>query len=326
MRDINLLDDDKFQHDKEEDGDSFSNTYSADSRELTSDSQLSDSGIHSNVYDRSYTRSGSKKTGFVISALVIIAIAVIAYLLFYFTKDKSSFTKAEDGASSTADQSASENLPAEVNIAGETEVQVPVFVREMINSTRQGVNTVETILTAIPKDVNLTVIQYRDGNFLAELLSKSSSDVSGIKDKLQQGSPASNVKIISQDKKSIRGGTYQQALLNGSIDGGRSGSIRNPNYLNANDVKSEFSRLCTQEGLTLSQFEIKNEVRTSSHRKTPVIFRARGSKEAAIRFLNKVVDQNINVNFSKIVFIASENMSRDDMINLILNMEVFYQI
>jgi len=89
-------------------------------------------------------------------------------------------------------------------------------------------------------------------------------------------------------------------------------------------IKTEITQYCTQLGLNLKQFDVKNEIRTSTYRKIPVLVRTIGNKDAALNLLNKLIDKNMNVNLSKIVFIASER--NDQKINLILNMEIFYQI
>jgi hypothetical protein len=58
----------------------------------------------------------------------------------------------------------------------------------------------------------------------------------------------------------------------------------------------------------------------------PALFKAVGKKDAALNFLNRLTEQNINVNLSKIVFIASTNNFSNPDINLVLNLEIYHSL
>ena len=319
MVDINLLGDDREQQQEgDENSDNFSNTYSSDSRELSSESHYSDPDLDQNLYDKSYTRSSSRKALFTVIAIVcVIATLVVVY---YLTKssENDSITDSSELAIESADEPVVD-IPDEMEITEQPVVDVPVFVREMISSTQHGVKTVETILATIPRDVDFTMIQYRDGHFLAEILGKSANNISNLNNQLQQKLTSGNVKVLSRDKRNIMGYTYQQALLNGSFSNISTLSIKQPVYMNPTEIKTEFTQECRQLRLTLKEFEVRNEINTPNYRKTPVMVRAIGNKDAALNFLNRIIEKNINVNLSKIVFIVSDRNLKDRRINLILN-------
>jgi len=217
------------------------------------------------------------------------------------------------------------DISKEVSVTEQPAVEVPGFIKEMVNSTQHGIRTVETILATIPKDVNFTLIQYRDGNFLTELLGKSNANISDLNNQLQQKLAGGNVKV-TRDKRNIRGVSYQQALLDGNFSTVDVGLINIPNYMGSDEIKNEFTQFCQQLGLNLKQFDVKSEVRTANLRKIPVIFSAKGNKDSALNFLNKLIEKNINVNLSKIVLVPTAGNFNDKRINLILNMEIYHPI
>ncbi|MBN1154831.1 hypothetical protein JXB12_07910 [candidate division KSB1 bacterium] len=319
MVDINLLGDDKYQNDSEEESDNFSHTYSTDSKELTSDSHLSDSDLHS--YDRSYTRSSSKKSFFIIALIVSIAIIIIAYLLYNFSRDNGRKTKQLSDEIPASDKSATTDVLVPTPVPT-IEPDLSPFVRQMVTSTQNGIHTVETILNSIPQTINFTMIQYQDGNFLTEVIGNSSAEISQLNAQLQQ-TGSEQVKLLSQEQKTYQGINYQQALLNGSLSRPDGAILKEPSYLNVNNIKSDFQISCNQSGLNLKQFEVKKETQVSGYTKVPVFFRAVGTKKAAMDFLADLKNKNLNVNLSKIVLIGSEKLKSQDNINLILNMEVY---
>lgn len=327
MKDINLLGEDKFQNEGDDDSENFSQTYSSDSKELTSDSNVADSDMHSNYYDKSYTRSSSKKATYIIGALFVIAAFIIGYLLYKFTSDKSDFPATTESDISAPDRESSSALdtPTETGIIeAESAVNLPAFERELISATQKGVSAIESINALVPQNVNFTVIRYSDGNFLAEMLGNSSEDLTRIQENLLNASVTDNVNILSQEAKNVNGVNYQKALINGVVTGGSGMAMRRPEYLDVNSVKERFSQYCEEEGMRLKQFDIKSEVAATEFTKIPVMFKATGGKGAAVSFLKKLVDNNINVNLSKIVLI--QRVPGESDVNLILNMDVYTPI
>lgn len=322
MVDINLLGEETPQQKGEENNEDFSNTYSTDAKELTSDTHLSNSDMNDDIYDKSYTHSGSRKVIFIIVSLILIAsILSVGYYFISYKKNKSQLAESPDNKIEKTSKPSINTETSEISA-----VEVPLFVKEMISSSQHGVKVIETILTTLPPNINFTVIQYRDGNFLAELLGTSNTNFTDLNNKLQQKVSDGKVKILSQDKRTILGRTYKQTLLNGSITTPSIGFVKSPNYADSNSIKSKFSQYCKEIGLKLKQFEIKGETRTPNYKKFPVLFRAIGKKDAALNFLDKLIEENINVNLSKIVFIASERDLKNKNMNLILNMEIYHPI
>jgi hypothetical protein len=327
MVDINLFGEDSKEQDRDVPKDNFSDTYSSDTSELTSESNLSDSGLDSDIYGKNYSSTGSRKGLFIGLAFVIVAIiAVIGWLMMDFGKEKPKETKKEVAAKvpeainkTTPDLKTENTLPKSLP-------EVPQYVKKIVTSSQNGVKIVERILNNIPKDMNFTLIQYRDGNFLTEVLGNSSANFSSLNSQLNSSIPNGDIKIVSQDNRNIQGKNYKQSILSGKVNASTVEGISIPNYRNPNAIKNEFSNYCKESGLKMRQFDIGAENPTSEYVKSPVLFRATGSKEATINFLQMLIEKNLNVNLSKIVLIASNQSSTDKNITLNLNLEIYHPI
>ena len=328
MVDINLFGEDSPQEEeRDENNENFSETYSSDAKELTSEPPLQDSVIDDDLYDKSYTRSGSRKGVFIALAFVFAAIIVVVGIFVINSgKDKSKIVEVpiDETVVEPTKESAQDQTDLQMNI--KPTIDIPASVKAMISSSQQGVKTVEKIITTIPQNMSFTLIQYRDGNFLTELLGDNSANFSRLKDQLQQSMTNGEVKILSQSNKNIKDHNYKQTLLNGSINAPMLDTIEPPKYKDLGSIKSEFSQFCNKYGLKIKQFEISKEIKINDQTKTPVLFRAVGNKDAALNFLNTVIDENYNVNLSKIVLIASNTSLRTTDVNLVLNLEVYNPI
>ena len=104
------------------------------------------------------------------------------------------------------------------------------------------------------------------------------------------------------------------------------GNIRPPVYMSPGEVKNEFVQNCQAFGLTLKQFDTKNEVRSTDFRKIPVMFSAIGNTDSALNFLNNLVERNVNVNLSKISFLTVDGRLDNSRVKLILNIEIYHPI
>jgi len=328
MVDINLLGDEEEkspQEENETDND-FSDTYSDDSEELTAEQGFGDSDeLDQSIYG-AYDRGSSRKAIFILAGIIIVAaISVGAYFMFGTQKKQPQ----------TIDQPVVETQIKEPETKPQTEVpvedatptppavEVPGYVNEMSISTQHGVRTIETILSTIPQDIKFTLIQYRDGNFLSEVLGNSSSKFATLANQLKQRMSNGDVKIISQDTRRISGRAYQQALINGNVLPDGTSTVQFPSILSVNEVKAAFAQYCNQLDLSLKEFDVKSTINAGNYLKAPVIFKATGKKDAALNFLNRIIEQNINVNLSKIVFIASPRSFDNQNINLRLNLEIY---
>jgi hypothetical protein len=183
MVDINLLGEEKSPDEENENSENFSETVETDSSELPPEQEYSEEDeLDQSIYG-SYDQGTSKKAVFIVAGIVILAaITVGAY--FMLGSRKEDLPKEVEASSENQQVAKSDKQPEKVvEPSTETPVQsekpvenVPSFVKEMILSSQNGVRTVETIISSIPQDISFTMINYRDGDFLTEILANSSSN------------------------------------------------------------------------------------------------------------------------------------------------------
>jgi hypothetical protein len=330
MVDINLFGEDSKEQEPEQDRgvpkDTFSDTYSSDTSELTSESNLSDSGLDNDIYGKNYGSTGSRKGLFIGLAFVIVAIiAVIGWLMMDFGKEKPKEKKEVAAKVPEAITKTTPDLKTEPPISKPLP-EVPQYVKRIVTSSQNGVKVVEKILNNIPKEMKFTLIQYRDGNFLTEVLGNNSANFKSLNSQLNSSIPNGEIKIVSQDNRNVQGKNYKQSILSGKVSAPPSDAISAPNYKDRNSIKNDFSNFCKEAGLKMRQFDIGAENPTAEYVKSPVLFRATGSKEGIIAFLQMLIEKNINVNLSKIVLIGSNQSTSDKNITLNLNLEIYHPI
>lgn len=329
MVDINLIGDDQDQFDGEEnDKDKdFQDSFESDVGEHESGNYMSDSGIDGSEYSNYMNRGGSKKSVYILIAGSIILLFIVGYFLIYSGKDKepetSTYLTEQPAADDTVDTSSLEDETATMST-------VSPAVREKLRKSQAGVNTVSNIITTVPENVNFTMITYNDGKFLVEFLANNDNAITNVNSNLKQKLYDSEMKILSRNRRNIMGRSYRQALMNGNVnvgDGsGEFGTIREPKYLNANDLKNQLSRLCGQSGLALKQFDAGKNKIEGDFEIVPIKFRAVGTKSNILNFLQQVVDENVNINFTKISLIANDVDLSDSNISLVLNIELYQMI
>ncbi len=350
MVDINLLGDDR-QPDEQENTGQFNETFQEDSsQELTADSEhdFTEPDLDETLYG-AYTQTSSKKAVYIVAGIVVVAaLAVGAYYLFFMKKGNTQVAqnvvqKPIEQTQQPAPSAQQQQQPVQTQAPAQTQptatqptatpaatqtppppaVNVPPPIADIVMSNLQGVRTIEAILATMPQNVMVTLIQYRDGNFLTEVYGSITSNVAGLDGRIQQNLTNGSVKLLSRGSRPIQGREYQHALFQGNVSSAGGGRISPPNFMEVNQVRSAFRNFCQQTGMKLKEFTARPEISTSQFVKVPVMFKAVGTKDAALNFLNTVVSQNINVNFNKIVFTTPIRDFNNQVINLVLNMEIF---
>lgn len=336
MVDINLLgeEDDAQQDNNEENSENFSEeTYSNNTEELTSDQDYTDSELDDSIYG-SYSNNTSKKSVFIaIGVILIISISVTAYFLLGSRGDDPTTTN-EDAVENVAVDQKEPKSESEKETKAQDELithdipkpEVAPYIKEVVVSNKNGIRTIETILATIPPSANFTMIRYSDGNFLTEILANSTTHFTTINNELKQKLTNASVKILSQDNKNIQGRNYKQALFNIDVELSNFDYVEEPTYMQRGEIKNTFKQYCNQLGLRLKEFDLKDRVTFAGYNKTPVIFKASGKKDAIINFLNQLIEQNLNINLSKIVFITPTRNLNSKTVDLVLNLEIFQPI
>ncbi|MBN2008653.1 hypothetical protein JW960_04815 [candidate division KSB1 bacterium] len=352
MVDINLLGDEKPDQDSTESSEGYTDSYGPDTNDDLGPSQdYGDADLDETLYG-AYTQTSSKKAVFIGTGIIVVAaIAVGAYYFLVMKKGKPAAkppvvteqpqTQPQQTPQQAQQPAITQQAPQQQQQTPQTSTNVsqpatqtppppppvadnvPPHIRSIVVSNQQGVRTIEAILSTIPQNVKATLIQYRDGDFLIDVHGSSSSNLGAMNSRFQQSIPNGSVKMVSQESRQLQGREYQQALFQGSISSGASGRISAPSFVSVDQVRSAFKSSCSQVGLSLKEFDVKREISTSQFVKTPILFKAIGTKDAALNFLNAIIQQNMNVNLAKIVFTTPVRDLNDQSVNLILNLEIY---
>ena len=337
MVDINLIGDDQAQFEGEENEKEFEESYESDLNEPTPSSYMGGNQIDDSDYTRMISRGGSKKLVYILVACGIIIIAAVAWFMFQPGKGKKSTTyeppmttlsDSETETPSFEDTSSSFNLEPEPAAVMPT-TPLASALRDKIQRSHRGINTVNNVLNTIPSNINFTLIQYSDGKFLVEFLAGSDADINQVNSQLQQNLYAANVNLLSKEDRTIQNRRLRQALVNGELNINQAtgeSNLQEPTYLSATDLQNQLSSMCRQAGLTMKQFDSGREKAENEFMVLPIKFKAVGQKNSIFNFLQQLVSANINISFSKIVLIANDVSRSNPDFTLLLNIGLYRMI
>jgi hypothetical protein len=322
MVDINLIGDDQTDFEGEEKKREFQNTYETDSNEPVPSSYTS----RGTMDDADYTlgRGRSKKTIYLLIFSSIILLAVVVYFLLQQGKGKKAVpetTATQTETLAVDDTSGGFGLDNQPGTA--MGIALDPSLREKITTNYRGINTVNTIIKTIPANVNFTMISYSDGKFLLEFLANSDADINNVNSQLQQSLSPSEINLLSKETRSIQNKQVRQALVNGNVNLNQSlGDItisQEPTYLSTADLKNQLTTICQQAGLSIKQYDSGLEKSEGAFRISPIKFQAVGQKANVLAFLQQLLNQNLNISFSKISLI---NLHESN-ITLVLNINLY---
>jgi len=327
MVDINLIGDDQTQFEGEENDKDHQNNFESDVNEPDRGSYMSDSGIDGSEYSNYMNRGGSKKVVYILIGGCIILLFIVGYFLIFSGKNEE-----QDTSQYLSGQPAVEDTVETINLENDSAAlsSLSPALRDRLLKSQKGISTVSNIITTVPEAVNFTMITYNDGKFLVEFLANTDNAINNLNSDLKQKLYSSEMKILSRNRRTIQGRPYRQALMNGNVNMGsdlvESNTIQEPTYLNSDELKNQLSTICSQTGLKLRQFDVGKNKSDGEFQVVPIKFRAVGIKTSILNFLQQVIDENVNINFSKISLIANDVDLSDSNITLVLNIELYQVI
>ncbi|MBC8184252.1 hypothetical protein H8E88_24420 [candidate division KSB1 bacterium] len=325
MVDINLIgdDQDQFEDDNEKD---FNDNYDSDSNDFDQSSYMKGGTMDNQDYTKVIRKGGSKAGVYILFIIVIALLAVVAYILFKSEKTEEiaqqdfpyTETQLEDDTAGTNIDQPDEfdsSLPSET---------ISPELKEKVIQCQVGINTIEQIVNTIPANVDFTMITYSDGKFLSELLATREGDIDNVNTQLKQRINSATIKILSRDKRNVKGKQYYQALINGSLNqDAMTGTARQPMFLSSEEFRQKLTTMCQESNLTVKQFNVAVEKSEGSLIIQPIKFRAFGLKANATSILKQILAENLNISFSKISLIANDIDLSNPYIALVMNIELY---
>ncbi|KPL08423.1 hypothetical protein AMJ86_00540 [bacterium SM23_57] len=317
MVDINLIGDDKSEpsRDKEE---KFSDTGHYDTSEFAS----TDSGGYGSTYDSrdsyldpNYMKKSPKTLMYILIGGCVILVALLVILL---------VTDSDNGGPDIAQTDA--NKLQEATMADDKASQM---LTTGINDDK--VANINLLLSIFPQDLILSVARYSHGHFIIESRSKTGDPIADFQNQFRQTFPSGAINEAKKEPKRVRGTAFQQGVVAGVVREtniwDRAAELAQLTNIPESEIQSKIKIECDRYGLKLKRFDIGKGSNENNYRKTLVKVSTAGSRDAALRFLEGLNSQKLNLNFSKIVLVASDltNFNNND-VNLFLDMEHFTRI
>ncbi len=332
MVDINLIGDDQTRADEQDNSEKdFRSSFEPESNEPTSSSYMSGGPMDEADYGRYVNRGGSKKMVYLLGAFSVILLAAVVWFMLQSARGKKSPVQSPTVQPPAAEQTFPGETAVPPVIAPDATSSMPGVgispaLKDRILKSRQGIATVRNIINAIPPNVNFTILSYSDGAFFVECLAGDDAAINAASAQLQQLIAPAEVKLLSKENRTIQNRSFRQALVNGNVNVQQGAdalaSLSAPSYVTGSELQSQLANLAKQTGLSIKQFDLGREKTEGEFIVLPVIFRAQGTKDGILSFLQQINNANLNISFAKISVIPGANLSNTN-ITLLLNIGLY---
>ena len=265
--------------------------------------------------DSNYVKKSPKTLMYILIGGCLVLL-VLLILLLVSDSDKDGTDVADPGAGKT-------QTPAAVSETPKT--QQPTL-KTGLNSDK--IANVSRLLSILPQNLKLSVLRYSHGNFIIESRSKTGDPISDFRIQFKQAFPAGSIKEANAERKRVRGSSFQQGVISGAVSEvsiwTRSEDLAQLNYISELEIQARIRSSCERSGLKLKKLDVGKGSAKDNYKMNLVKISAAGNSDMAIRFLQGLNDQKLNLNVSKIVLVASNFLSfNDENVNLFVDMELF---
>lgn len=321
MVDINLIGDDQTQDDGDKGKQDFKNSFESEYNEPTPSTLDGRGGLDEMEFPGlPRQRSSNKKT---VSLLVVASVVLLALVGYFFMKSG----QGKKGPASVAQGRSATDTTSFLSGADRSMMGLSPALKDRIVNTQRGINTITQIVNTIPANVNCTMVSYSDGTFLLEVLATGDPDINSLNSQLQRALAPAEVRLLSKDVRTIQRKQLRQALMSGDVklaqDASTISVAQPPAYLSSAELQARLAQICQQAGLTVRQYSAGLEKNEGQFLIAPIQFRGQGPKSSVLAFFQQVLNQNLNVTFSKIVLIGSNVDLSDQNITLVLNINLY---
>jgi hypothetical protein len=200
----------------------------------------------------------------------------------------------------------------------------PNSAQLMMNS-RAAVQTVNSIIGAMPPTLNTTLLSYAGGRLRMEYVANSAADAKSFTDRLNRDFGAGNLSVVSEKQVATNGQSLDKILISGSIPTRAAGSQTDGvDIFNVAQIKDWMQASARQFGVQVRQFDSQPGRFAQGFQKTPILVRIYGSKDALVRFMEFFASENLNVELTKILLVSPDMVSfSDDNLMLVMNLFLF---
>lgn len=191
-----------------------------------------------------------------------------------------------------------------------------------VNSA-ETLQTVTTLLSAVPGNLNTTLLSYAGSRLRLELVGASAADARAFATTLSQ-SFGGNFSVLSESQVATNGQSLEKVLISGTLPRNGSGGPMNVTVYSVKELQDWFRNTARALGLELRQIRAQRGISADGGFKTPVLVRLFGSKDVLLQFLSEMASENMNIDLAKVLLVSPDMVSyTDDQLTLVINLFVY---
>lgn len=260
--------------------------------------------------EQNYMKKSSKSIMYILIGACIILFGLLIYLLVSDDEKEPTKVATPGEAETTAAQAAK---PQTGPVAGPNEAVL---------------ENIDALLASFPQNLKLSVLRYSQGEFIIESQSRSNKPIDELNSRIKQVLNNGRIREAKKSRNSATGariGTIAGSVPQKNIWADAS-LLAGLNFIGESELKTRIENYCKQGNLKLKDYHRGRTKTENRMRKTMIRIIVMGSRNSATRFLKALNDDKINVNFSKVSFIAEDQSMSSDVVNLIVHIELFKKL
>jgi len=185
--------------------------------------------------------------------------------------------------------------------------------------------SVTNLMTAVPSNLNTTLLSYAGETARVEFVSGSISEAKDFTDQLNQ--TMGRFSIVSESQVASNGTSLEKVLVSGQIGATSPSSPSGPvRFYDLGEVTDWVRSTAQQAGVTVRELKPQPATSTQGYQKIPLLGRLYGKKSSLLSFLREIGQQEVNVEVTKILLVSPDMVSySDENLILVLNMYLYEQ-
>ncbi|MDZ7373015.1 MAG: hypothetical protein ONB23_03500 [candidate division KSB1 bacterium] len=204
----------------------------------------------------------------------------------------------------------------------------PVSASPLVTSVRvptvAAAKDMSTVLRIATGGAQFGLVSRADGAMVVELIARTDADLDAARQAFLAAFPGAQLKAQTRDAKVIAGETFRQEILSLSLPAPSVQVTGQLQFFDKSKAGAQLRELAGQVGLSVRALESAPPVEEEQLRKTPMLFRAVGSKEAVSRFLEELGRAGWNLRVTKALLVPTSAYpaGRDGRFTLVLQMDL----
>lgn len=260
--------------------------------------------------DQNYMKKSSKGVMYILIGACVVLFGLLIYLLF----------SPEEKPKEVVEQQPKQEV-----------AQTPATTTMSSNASgpnEEALNNVDALLNSFPPNLKMSVVRYSHGDFIIESHANSNEPIDEFNTKLRQTLQKGQIKESKKTKSNVseeRIGMIAGSVPQSSI-WSRPDQLGQLSYVGESELKTRIQDYSRINKLQIKEYHVGQTRRENNFQKIMIKLQVVGDKEDATKLLKSLNNDKINVNFSKIVYVASDRSNRGNNVSLTVQIELFKKI